>query len=198
MAMKQTKTVINCAVTGSIHIPSQSEHLPITPKQIIDMLVDVVSRGGNLMLNFPLPNSGELDYEERVVLDGITQWMQVNSEGIYSTRPWKIYGEGPSTKITLASGGFNESKRGDFTADDVRFTTKGSTLYAFVMGWPGKEAAVQALGLASPQAPGKILNVTMLGYDEKLIWRQEDGALRVTMPATKLSDIGITLKVELG
>lgn len=56
---------------------------------------------------------------------------------------------------------------------------------------------MQSLGLSSPQAPGKILNVAMLGYNDKLSWKQEDGALRVAMPAEKLSDIGITLKVEL-
>jgi alpha-L-fucosidase len=121
--------------------------------------------------------------------------MQTNSEGIYFSRPWKIYGEGPSTRIDIKAGNFNEDKRSDFTAEDVRFTTKGSTIYAFVQGWPQKEASVEALGLASPQAPGKILNVKMLGYKGKLDWKQEDAALKVTMPAEKISDIGITLKV---
>ena len=59
------------------------------------MLVDIVSRNGNLLLNFPLPNSGALDSDEVKMLDEITRWMAVNSEGIYSTRPWKIFGEGP-------------------------------------------------------------------------------------------------------
>ena len=168
-----------------------------TPKKVIDLLTDIVSKNGNLLLNFPLPNSGELDYEEKVVLEGITQWMAVNSEGIYLTRPWKIYGEGPSTKVAPSTERFNESKRPDLTSEDVRFTTKGSTLYAFVMGWPEKEAVVQALGTASPQAPGKIVNVELLGYKGALDWKQDDAALRVTMPAEKISDIGITLKVAL-
>ena len=79
----------------------------------------------------------------------------------------------------------------------MRFTAKGSTLYAFVMGWPEKEAVVQALGLASPQQPGKILKVELLGHKGDVNWKQDDAALRVQMPAEKLSDIGITLKVEL-
>jgi alpha-L-fucosidase len=61
---------------------------------VIDMLVDIVSRNGNLMLNFPLPNSGMLDDEELKIIDGITRWMSVNSEAIYATRPWKIFGDG--------------------------------------------------------------------------------------------------------
>jgi len=164
---------------------------------VIDLLTDIVSKNGNLLLNFPLPNSGELDFEEMTVLEGITAWMTVNSEGIYSTRPWKIYGEGPSTQVKVETGNFNEDKKKDLTSEDVRFTAKNSTLYAFVMGWPEKAATVNALGLASDQTPGKIRNVELLGYKGDLKWNQSDAALKVEMPAVKLSDIGITLKVEL-
>ena len=83
------------------------------------------------------------------------------------------------------------------TAEDVRFTTKGTTLYAFVMGWPEKEAVMQALGLASLQQPGKILKVELLGHKGDFNWKQNDAALKVQMPAEKISDIGIALKVDL-
>ena len=168
-----------------------------TAKKVIDLLTDIVSKNGNLLLNFPLPNSGELDYEEMVTLNGITEWMSVNSEGIYSTRPWKIYGEGPSTKVKIETGNFNEDKSKDLTAEDVRFTTKDSNLYAFVMGWPDKAAVVNSLGLAGDQAPGKIRNVELLGYKGDLKWKQDESSLRVEMLAEKLSDIGIALKVAL-
>jgi alpha-L-fucosidase len=168
-----------------------------TAKKVIDLLADIVSKNGNLLLNFPLPNSGELDYEERVVLDEITAWMAVNSEGIYATRPWKIYGEGPSTKTKIETGNFNEDKQKDLTAEDVRFTTKGSTLYAFVMGCPEKAAVINALGLASPQNPGKIQRVELLGGKGDLKWKQDEAGLRVEMPAEKISDVAITLKVDL-
>jgi hypothetical protein len=79
---------------------------------VIDLLVDIVSRNGNLLLNFPLPNSGELDYEELVILDEITKWMAINSEGICATRPWKVFGDGPVATAPPSSGGtrFNESR----------------------------------------------------------------------------------------
>ena len=166
-------------------------------KKVIDLLADIVSKNGNLLLNFPLPNSGELDLEERNVLDGITAWMAVNSEGIHSSRPWKIYGEGPSTQAKIETENFNEDKQKDLTAADVRFTIKNSTLYAFVMGWPDKAATVNALGLNSPQDPGKIRNVELLGYKGDLKWKQDETQLRVEMPAEKISDVGIALKVEL-
>jgi alpha-L-fucosidase len=166
-------------------------------KKVIDLLTDIVSKNGNLLLNFPLPNSGELDFEEMTTLEGITKWMSVNSEGIYGTRPWKIYGEGPSTSVKIETGNFNEDKQKDLTAVDVRFTTKGGTLYAFVMGSPEKEAVVNALGLASAQTPGKIGKVELLGYKGDVKWNQDDGGLKVSMPDEKISDVGITLKVEL-
>ena len=168
-----------------------------TAKKVIDLLADIVSKNGNLLLNFPLPNSGQLDLEEMNVLEGITAWMAVNSEGIYATRPWKIYGEGPSTKNKIETGNFNEDKQNDLTAEDVRFTTKGSTLYAFVMGWPEKAAVINALGFASPQNPGKIQRVELLGGKGDLKWKQDEAGLRVEMPAEKISDVAITLKVEL-
>jgi alpha-L-fucosidase len=168
-----------------------------TPKQVIDLLADIVSKNGNLLLNFPLPNSGELDAEEMKVLEGITAWMAVNSEAIYSTRPWKIYGEGPSTKVELGTTQFNESKRAAFTAEDIRFTTRGSTLYAFVMGWPEKEALVPSLAMNSAQNPGKIERVTLLGHEGPVEWKQDTTGLHVEMPAERISAIAITLKVEL-
>jgi alpha-L-fucosidase len=156
-----------------------------------------VSKNGNLLLNFPLPNSGALDLEEMNTLNGITEWMAINSDGIYSTRPWKIYGEGPSTEVKIETGNFNEDKKKDMTAADVRFTAKNGAVYAFVMGWPEKRAVVNALGLESNQQPGKIANVELLGYGGKVNWKQDETALRVEMPAQKISDIGITLKATL-
>ena len=61
-------------------------------KNVVDLLCDIVSRNGNLMLNVPLPNSGKPDDEELKTVEEITKWMAVNSEGIYGTRPWKIAG----------------------------------------------------------------------------------------------------------
>ncbi len=169
-----------------------------SPKQIIDMLVDIVSRNGNLMLNFPLPNSGELDYEELVILDEITKWMTVNSEGIYATRPWKTFGEGPVASAPALSGGtrFNESGRSDFTAEEVRFTTKGDTLFAFVMGWPEKQALIKALATTSELLPPKIQNVELLGYEGKVTWAQDEQGLIVEMPEHRPCDYAITLKIS--
>ncbi len=166
-----------------------------TPKTVIDMLVDIVSRNGNLMLNFPLPASGDLDLEERNVLSDITKWMAVNSEGIYATRPWKIYGEGPGSAKPPESSSFNESHRKDLTAADVRFTTRGATLYAFVMGWPDFDVNIAPLGLNNQYRVGKIQNVELIGFDGKLQWIQSDGGLRIRVPEQKPCDYAIAFKI---
>ncbi|MBV8552772.1 MAG: alpha-L-fucosidase [Acidobacteriaceae bacterium] len=167
-----------------------------TPKTVIDMLVDIVSRNGNLMLNFPLPASGQLDLEEMNVLAEITRWMAVNSEAIHGTRPWKIYGEGPGSAKPAKDSAFNESKRQDLTAADVRFTTKGSTLYAFVMGWPDFEVNIAPLAMNNQYRVGKIQNVELLGFDGKLQWLQNDSGLKVQVPQQKPGDYAFVFKVS--
>jgi alpha-L-fucosidase len=164
---------------------------------VIDLLVDIVSRNGNLMLNFPLPNSGELDYEERVILDEITKWMAINSEGIHGSRPWKIFGDGPSATapVPAEETRLNEAGRKDLTSADVRFTTKGDALYAFLMGWPERLALIKPLATSSPLSPPKIRNVELLGYNDRLTWIQDEQGLTVVMPDHKPCDYAITLKI---
>ncbi len=166
-------------------------------KKVVDLLVDIVSKNGNLLLNFPLPNSGELDPEEMKTLEGITAWMAVNSEGIYATKPWKIYGEGPSTKASVGSSGFNEDKKMDLGSSDIRYTTKGSTTFAFLQGWPGTEALIPALGTGSSHLPPKVGAVSLLGGPSKLKFTQASDGLRVVLPEARstASDLGITLKI---
>jgi alpha-L-fucosidase len=173
-----------------------------SPKKVIDLLVDIISKNGNLLLNIPLPASGLPDDEELAILEGITQWTSLYGEAIYGTRPWKLYGEGPSTKVVIKPSGKefdpNEGKKPDLTAEDIRFTTKGKILYAFVQGWPASGLVIKALGTNSPQNPEKALNVTLLGREESLTFAQEASGLRVTLPSTKplAADIGIALRIN--
>jgi alpha-L-fucosidase len=188
----QTDTCI-----GDWHYNKEAKYK--SPKSVIDMLVDIVSRNGNLMLNFPLPNSGALDDQELKILDEITRWMAVNSEGIYATRPWKTFGDGPVASAPQSGRGtrFNESGRRDFTAEEVRFTAKGNTLYAFVMGWPEKQAVIKPLATTGSATPTKVRNVELLGFKGKVRWTQNDKGLAVQMPEQKPCAHAITLKIAV-
>jgi len=167
-----------------------------TPKAIIDMLVDIVSKNGNLMLNFPLPNSGMLDDRELKILSAITDWMSINGEAIFSTRPWKISGQ-TSAAINIAQEAmFNEKNRKPLTQADVRFTTKEQHLYAFVMATPEKLATIAALSTGSPHAPGKIDNVELMGFPGKLNWTRNQSGLHIQMPDQKPSDLAIAFRID--
>jgi len=172
-------------------------------KKVIDLLVDIISKNGNLLLNIPLPASGEPDAEELRILADITQWTSINGEAIYATRPWKINGEGPAMNVAIPSNGKefdpNESKKPDLTAADIRFTTKGKTLYAFVQGWPTSDLIIKSLATNSPQQPAKALDVRILGHDiEPLRFTQDTTGLRITLPTTPTpaSNIGIALRIR--
>jgi alpha-L-fucosidase len=92
----------------------------------------------------------------------------------------------------------NERNRKPMTAGDVRFTAKKNAVYAFVMGWPEKETLLAPLGTVGPQAPGKIVNVELLGHEGRISWAQEAGGLRVQMPAEKPCDHAVAIKATLG
>jgi alpha-L-fucosidase len=164
--------------------------------------VDVVSKNGTLLLSFPLPGHGELDDKAIAVLDDMTGWMAVNSECIYDTRPWVIYGEGPTVKNdATAKETAGNPPRGlgpNLTASDIRFTTRGDVLYAVVMGWPeGGKTNIKALATNSPHYKGEIGSVQMLGSSGKLEIARDESGLSVTLPSqrSKTDDYGVALKV---
>ncbi|HEX8023060.1 alpha-L-fucosidase [Mucilaginibacter sp.] len=165
-------------------------------KTVVHTLVDIVSKNGNLLLNIPLRGDGTLDSEERAVVDDIGAWMQVNSEAIYGTRPWTVFGEGPATDSAapINAQGFNEGKGKPFGAEDIRFTTKGKTLYATMLGWPaGNEALVKKL--AKGNQLGNVSSVSLLGND-KLSFEQTEAGLKVKMPENAPCKDAFVLKIE--
>jgi alpha-L-fucosidase len=152
------------------------------------MLVDIVSRNGNLLLNIPLPGSGEPDDRELKILSEITDWMDVNGEAIFATRPWKTAPPPPAGDVSTS-----ENRRRPLTADDVRFTVKGKSLYAFLMGWPGRETTIKPLALHD----GKVATVELLGFKGNLQWSQDETALKVAMPPTRPCDHAVALRIAL-
>jgi alpha-L-fucosidase len=153
-------------------------------KTVVHTLVDVVSKNGNLCLNVPVRGDGTIDEEERNIVSEIGRWMEKNSEAIYDTRPWKIFGEGPALENTapLSAQGFNEGKSKPFTASDYRFTTKGNVLYVVGLGWPDNgKALIKSLSLGNVLRTESINRIEFLGGDELKFSRNEAG-LEVILP----------------
>ena len=171
----------------------------LPPRDVIHWLIDTVSKNGTFILNIPGKPDGTIDSKEIAVVDRITDWMSVNGEAIYETRPWKIFGEGPHN---IKSGSFQGNSIAQLDEKDIRFTRSkdNRTVYAIVLGWPAAEFVVQSLGTASATQPGKILRVELVGTGEKPRWKQAPEGLRVTLPANykPAVDFAASLKVTLG
>ena len=165
-------------------------------KTVIHTLVDVVSKNGNLMLNVPLRGDGSIDDMELAVVEEIGKWIAVNGEGIYGTRPWKVFGEGPAMESAapLSAQGFNEGKGKPFGSSDIRFVRKGSILYATLLGWPeDRKALVKTLKTG---AYGKVEKVSLLGHGKKLDFSQNTDGLKISLPEQPIGNIAFVLKLE--
>jgi alpha-L-fucosidase len=170
------------------------EHDYKSASSIIHDLIDIVSKNGTLLLNIGPHPDGTIPETEQAMLLEIGRWLAVNGEAIYGSRPWKIYGEGPTEVI---EGSFQDTKRSAFTARDIRFTTKGDTLYAIVLGVPENgEVVIQALGANADAA--NIKQIELLGTQAPVQWTRGDSGLQVKLPAPMPTMPALVLKIEQG
>jgi alpha-L-fucosidase len=148
---------------------------------IIHQLIDIVSKNGNLLVNFGPRSDGTIPDEVQTVLRGVGSWLKTNGEAIYGTRPWKIYGEGP-TKIV--EGAFHDTEAQPFTDRDFRFTTRKDALYACELGWPaGGEAVIHSF--AEGQLDGrKVASVSLLGSPSPISFDVQNDGVHLRLPAT--------------
>lgn len=168
--------------------------------EVVQLLMDIVSKNGNLLINVVQTPEGDLEKDVLDIMEGISQWIAANGDGVYATRPWKVYGEGPSTlKENQKKGTFGGlSDAGAYQSTDVRYTTKGNHLFAFVMSTPASDIKLSSLGRAAKLADKEIASVSLLGSKEKLQWKQGDEALVISKPANlpswKVHGFKITFK----
>ena len=182
----QTKPWQTCTCIGTWHY--QQNYGYKDARTVISMLVDIVSKNGNLLLSVPVRSDGTIDDRSEVILDGIKAWMDINSRSIYGTRPWKTFGEGPTAEASNPMGelGFNEGQAQ--SAEDVRFVQKGDTIYATIMAWPGSQFTFKSFSMTSPYYSGKIKSVELLGYGN-VEFAQGIAGLTVEIPSTRPNEI---------
>ena len=167
--------------------------------QVITLLVDVVSKNGNLLLSVPLKSDGTLDPTEQRIVREIGHWMQINGESIYDTRPWVIYGEGPTAESAnpINAQGFNEGRQ-KYSAADIRFNRKGDkVIYVTLFGVPDEDITVKALGSRTEQNRRRIKSISLLGSGEKLSWTQGRDSLVIGKPSEVPSPEALVFKVTL-
>ena len=168
-------------------------------RSMVNLLVDVVSKNGTFLLNIPLRGDGGIDDKAIAFLDDFTKWMDVNSECIYGTRPWKIYGEGPSVKNdATAQVNPRNAPRGigpEHDAKDIRFTKKGETIYAIALGWPTNGVSIKSLGNSAKLFDQPIRKIELLGSHEAIQWTQTDEGLIIRQPENRPGDLAIVFKI---
>jgi len=157
-----------------------------TTGQVIRLLADIVSKNGNMLLNIVLRPDGSLPPESEKLLAELGPWMDMNGEAIYGTRPWKVYGEGPTV---VGGGHFKEDY--PFKADDIRFTTKGNTLYAIALGVPTADLKIKSLAGVS------ITDCRLVGSKEKLQWTQDAEGLTIKPVSQWPCDHAVVFKMKI-
>ena len=171
---------------------SAGKELRMNAGQVIHNMVDIVSKNGNMLLNVGPRADGSLPESYIEELKKVGEWLKVNGEAVYESRPWKIFGEGPTM---VESGNFKEPDK-PFAAEDIRFTAKGKTLYAICLGVPSKEISINSLGVEAGLFENEISEVSLLGCSDKINWKRSDRSLWVGYPAGAELRNAIVLKIE--
>lgn len=164
---------------------------------VVKLLSDIVSKNGNLLLSVPLRADGTFDEKEKSILDEFGAWMRQNSEAIYDTRPWVVFGEGPiaESDIALVAQGFNEDAYGKADCREIRFTQRENNVYAIILSWPKQGEKVILQSMAMGKNLDNVKEVTLLGYGTIPFERLSAGLI-LTLPTEPCNTICPVVRVQ--
>jgi len=184
---------------------SQNDHNWVDAQEVVFRLVDIVSKGGNYLLNVGPTSEGLIPQPSIDRLMEVGTWMETNQEAIYGTSAWRVYGEGPlldkkaarakrrQTAVS-ASGATNAGM--EQAPIDIRFTAKENSVFAICLAWPEKDVLVRALGKKG--LPDKAISaVRMLGSKDEVTWRQTDDGLTLSVPREKPCRYAFVYRIDL-
>lgn len=169
-----------------------SHHDYKNPGDIIQDLVDVVSKNGALLLNVGPKADGTIPVEEQQILLEIGRWLEINGEAIYASRPWIKFGEGPTE---VPEGQFTDTQRQAFTPQDFRFTAKEGVVYAICLGWPAAETPLVIRSLADGAGGEAVQSVELLGHGP-VEWNCDHEGLKIRIPVAPPCQHAVVFKLR--
>jgi len=173
--------------------------------KIIHQLCDVVAKNGNLLLNVGPYADGSFHEEAKRILYEIGDWLNINGEAIYGTRPFVIAGEGPTNvkdanydvnhiRNQLVEGLAADIRLTSFSSQDFRFTTKGDATYAIALDWP-EDGTLMIRSLRSSGPIPVIREVSLLGSDAKIRFDQTEEGLKLYLPERKPCEAAYAFRI---
>lgn len=175
-----------------------TEGLRIKPtKDIIHVLMDIVSKNGVLLLNVSPMSNGTIPEDQKKVLLELGAWLETNGEAVYDTRPWITFGEGPTKEPEGHFSNHRAFEKLVYSSNDMRYTSKGNSLYATYFGWPDKDKVVLE-SFAKGVLDGDLIvkNVDLLGFDGDLKWEKTAKGIEITLPEEAVNDMAIVFKLD--
>jgi alpha-L-fucosidase len=191
-----TDTSIDCSPGGNWAYASVCGYK--SAERLIHNLVDRVSKNGQLLLNVGPRADGTIPDDAKRILRKMGEWLRINGEAIYGTRPWYVSGEGPKAgAVDMTQGGhFNETGEPRLCAHDIRYTTQENAIYAISLGVPGDTMFLNSFKLRVHES--EIEEITMLGREGALQWRMDlRNGLVIQTPGLKPSEYANTLKIKM-
>ncbi|WP_286133394.1 alpha-L-fucosidase [Colwellia sp. UCD-KL20] len=189
----QTDTSVSLSSWGYV-----TNHKYRNANSLVDDLMDIISKNGSLLLNIGPKPDGTIPEPEIALLKEIGDWLAINGEAVYNTRPWVTYGEGE----TYVPDGKNlnnaEKNRKDFNSSDIRFTQNEGTLYATILAWPGDNAKITIRSITPKNYADKIAKVELIGHKGELTFKQTAKGLMINLPAGSPSKHAQVLKITKG
>lgn len=174
-----------------------TEGLEIKPAaDVLHVLIDIVSKNGVLLLNISPMANGTIPADQQDVLLKMGEWLDKYGESVYDTRPWYTYGEGPTKEPEGHFKHHQEFLKLKYSANDIRFTTKGENIYATVLGWPDKDLLLKSFAKDSLPSEIRIKDVSMLGYDHEVKWNLMDEGLFISVPSDTIDVMANVFKIE--
>ena len=169
----------------------------VEANELVDILVDIVSKNGCMLLNVPPDPDGSIPQVMKDLLTEMGSWLEVNGEAIYKTRPWTIFGEGP-TRIPAGGHKIEEKGKIEYTNLDIRFTRKSDTeFFAIVMDKPNTKLQINTLSTLLGVLNANIEKVELLGSTESLDWERNGDGLVIKAPASYPSEYAHAFKITL-